>query len=70
MAIMEPVPAEIAIVRDLFAGFTGGASMRELLETSTTAGVPSVRGDDRADRRRRPIDLLLPRLPGEVAQAP
>ena len=31
MAIMEPVPAEIAIVRDLFAGFTGGASMRELL---------------------------------------
>ncbi len=33
-------------------------------------GVPALRRDDRQDRRRRPLDLLLPRLPGPAPPPP
>ena len=41
-----------------------------LVHTREGEPCPSLRRRDRPDRRRRPLHLLLPELPGEAAQTP
>ena len=50
-------------------GERGSMQDEFLVHTREGQAVPALRRDDRADRRRRPLDLLLPRVPGEAAEA-
>ena len=65
---MEPDPAEIAVVQELYDRFNGGSSLRELVRDLNARSVPTVRGGAWRDSSVRSI-LLNGRYAGFIEHA-
>jgi len=65
---MEPAPAEIAVVQELFARFNGGSSLRELVRDLNDRAVPTVRGGKWIDSTVRAV-LMNARYVGLIEHA-